>query len=60
MGRDLRYLPRSGALVEITQRAFQGRYLLRPSKRFNDLAVGCVAHAGPMKSRSPGGVTLAR
>ncbi|MEM7517727.1 MAG: hypothetical protein AAF368_12505 [Planctomycetota bacterium] len=45
MGRDLRYLPKSGALVEITQRTFQGRPLLKPSKRLRSLVVGCVAKA---------------
>ncbi|MEM6792851.1 MAG: transposase [Acidobacteriota bacterium] len=45
MGRDPRYLPRPGSLVEITQRTFQGRFLLRPSERFNALAAGCLAKA---------------
>ncbi|MEM9556723.1 MAG: hypothetical protein AAGC60_20860 [Acidobacteriota bacterium] len=43
--RDLRHLPSPGALVEITQRTIQGRYLFRPSPRLNALIVGCLARA---------------
>ncbi|MEM9553451.1 MAG: transposase [Acidobacteriota bacterium] len=43
--RDLRHLPSPGALVEITQRTMQGRYLFRPSRRLNALVVGCLARA---------------
>jgi len=43
--RNLRYLPRPGAVVEITQRTIQGRLLLRPSRRLNALVVGCLARA---------------
>ncbi len=43
--RNLRYLPKPGAVVEITQRTIQGRLLLRPSRRLNALLVGCLARA---------------
>ncbi|MEM6792685.1 MAG: transposase [Acidobacteriota bacterium] len=42
---------RPGAVVEITQRTFQGRYLLRPSQEANDLIVGCLARA---RQKNPG------
>ncbi len=49
MGRDIRYLPSSGALVgtlvEVTVRTIQQRYLLRPRPRLNQLVVGVLGHA---------------
>ena len=45
MGRDLRYLPSPGALVEVTVRTIQQRYLLRPGGRLNQIVVGVLAHA---------------
>ena len=45
MARDIRYLPRPHALVELTVRTIQRRYLLRPSTRLNQLVVGVIAHA---------------
>ena len=45
MPRDLRYLTRPGALVELTVRTIQRRYLLRPGPRLNQLVVGVLAHA---------------
>ncbi len=45
MPRLPRYLPRPGCLVEITQRTLQGRYLLRPSRRLNQLLIGILAKA---------------
>ncbi len=45
MGRDIRYLPPSGTLVELTVRTIQQRYLLRPGERLNRLVVGVLAHA---------------
>ncbi|MEM6795930.1 MAG: hypothetical protein AAF725_18290, partial [Acidobacteriota bacterium] len=42
---------RPGAVVEITQRTLQGRYLLRPSQQTNDLIVGCLARA---RQKNPG------
>ncbi len=45
MGRDIRYLPSSGTLVELTVRTIQQRYLLRPGPRLNALVIGVLAHA---------------
>ena len=45
MGRDVRYLPRPGSTVELTQRTIQGRFLLRPDGRLNELVVGILAKA---------------
>lgn len=50
MGRRLRYIPDGGALVEVTTRTIQGRFLLRPSREFNRLVVGVIARA---KQRVP-------
>lgn len=43
MGRDLRYLPTPGTLVELTVRTIQQRFLLRPGTRLNQLVVGVLA-----------------
>ena len=43
--RPLRLLPHPGAVVEITQRTIQGRYLFKPSPRLNAIVVGCLARA---------------
>ena len=43
MGRIPRFLPHSGCLVEITQRTLQGRHLLTPSPRLNQLFIGTLA-----------------
>ncbi|MEM1181043.1 MAG: transposase [Acidobacteriota bacterium] len=45
MARNPRYLPSPGALVEITQRTIQGRFLLKPSRRLNAVVAGCFARA---------------
>jgi len=45
MGRNLRYLPRSGMLVEVTCRTIQGRFLLRPGQPLNEIFIGCLAKA---------------
>ena len=45
MPRNVRYLPDSGALVEITQRTFEERFLFRPSSEVNAIFVGCLARA---------------
>ena len=45
MGRDIRYLPSPGTLVEVTVRTIQHRYLLRPGPRLNQILVGVLAHA---------------
>jgi hypothetical protein len=43
MGRDLRYIPEGDGLVEITDRCFQSRFLLRPSPRLEAVFVGALA-----------------
>lgn len=45
MGRPARWLPEGGGLVEITNRTFQGRYLLRPSPELRQVTVGVLARA---------------
>ncbi len=47
MGRPLRYIPEGGALVEITLRTIQGRYLLRPDRggRVNEVVLGVLGRA---------------
>jgi REP element-mobilizing transposase RayT len=45
MGRHPRYVPEGGALVEVTYRTVQGRFLLRPSQPVNDTVVGALARA---------------
>jgi len=44
MARTPRYVPEGGALVEVTCRTFQGRFLLRPRQDLNDIVVGALAH----------------
>ncbi|MEM6792888.1 MAG: transposase [Acidobacteriota bacterium] len=45
MGRQPRFLHKPGALVEVTQRTFQGRHLLKPSDELNARIVGCLHRA---------------
>ena len=46
MPRNPRHLPRPGALIEITHRTIQGKYLLCPSSpRVSQIVVGCLARA---------------
>ena len=45
MSRYPRYVPQGGALVEVTYRTVQGRYLLRPGSALNDTVVGVLARA---------------
>lgn len=45
MSRIVRYLPESGALVEITQRTIEERFAFRPSEEVNAIFVGCLARA---------------
>jgi REP element-mobilizing transposase RayT len=45
MGNQPRYLSPECTLVEVTQRTFQGRFLLKPSRPLNDLIVGALARA---------------
>ncbi|MEM6796244.1 MAG: transposase [Acidobacteriota bacterium] len=51
MSRSLRFLHRPGAVVEITQRTLQGRYLLRPSEPLKALVIGCLSRA---QKKNPG------
>ena len=44
MARYPRYVPEGGALVEVTCRTFQGRFLLRPRQDLNEIVVGALAH----------------
>jgi len=44
MARYPRYVPEGGALVEVTCRTFQGRFLLRPRQDLNEIVVGVLAH----------------
>ena len=43
--RKLRHIPPGGALVEVTVRTQQGRFLLRPSQELNQIATGVLARA---------------
>lgn len=45
MSRPLRYQERPGALFEVTDRTLQGRFLLRPSAKLNDLVLGVIGRA---------------
>ena len=45
MSRHLRFVPEGGALVEVTCRTIQGRYLLRPSQQINDVILGVLGRA---------------
>ncbi len=44
MGRPLRYAV-PGSLMEVTLRTLQGRFLLRPSARLNQIIAGCLGRA---------------
>ena len=43
--RRLRFIPEGGALVEVTCRTLQSRFLLRPNPLVNDLVVGVLGRA---------------
>ena len=45
MGRPLRYMPEPHTLYEVTCRTVQGRFLLRPSARLNDLVRGVIGRS---------------
>jgi hypothetical protein len=45
MARRLRFIPQGGALVEVTCRTVQSRFLLRPSPELNDIVVGILGRA---------------
>ncbi|HKI87097.1 MAG TPA: transposase, partial [Thermoanaerobaculia bacterium] len=44
MGRPLRYIP-PGELVEVTNRTFQGRFLLLPTPELHSLALGALGRS---------------
>jgi REP element-mobilizing transposase RayT len=45
MSRRLRYIPDGGALVEVTCRTLQGRFLLQPSRQLNEVILGILGRA---------------
>lgn len=45
MPRPLRFIPQGGALVEVTVRTFQSRYLLRPGPNLNEIIGGVLGRA---------------
>lgn len=45
MSRRLRFIPEGGALVEVTCRTVQGRFLLKPSRELRSLVIGVLARA---------------
>lgn len=45
MPRRLRFIPECGALVEVTCRTVQGRFLLKPTSELRYLAIGVLARA---------------
>src|SRR5436305_6329912 len=45
MSRPLRVIPEGGALVEVTTRTLQSRFLLRPSRATNEVVLGVLGRA---------------
>lgn len=45
MGAEPRYVPAGGAIVEVSNRTLQGRFLLRPSPEVNDIVLGILGRA---------------
>jgi REP element-mobilizing transposase RayT len=45
VGRDIRHIPQGQGLVEVTDRCFQSRFLLRPSPALNAVFVGALARS---------------
>jgi REP element-mobilizing transposase RayT len=45
MARKLRFVPEGGALVEVTCRTVQSRFLLRPSPQLNETILGVLGRA---------------
>jgi len=45
MPRKLRFIPQARTLIAITCRTVQGRFLLRPGPRLNDILVGTLGRA---------------
>jgi hypothetical protein len=45
MAAEPRYVPNGGALVEVSNRTIQGRFLLRPSPELNEIIIGVMGRA---------------
>jgi REP element-mobilizing transposase RayT len=45
MSRPLRFIPEGGALVEVTTRCIQSRFLLAPGPLLNEIILGVLARA---------------
>ena len=45
MARRLRFIPEGGALVEVTCRTVQGRFLLKPTEELKAIVIGVMARA---------------
>ena len=45
MSRPLRFIPEGGALVEVTCRTIHSRFLLRPSRKLDEIIVGVLGRA---------------
>lgn len=45
MSRRLRFIPEGGALVEVTCRTVQGRFLLKPTRELRSVVIGVLARA---------------
>jgi REP element-mobilizing transposase RayT len=45
MSRPLRFIPEEGALVDITCRTIQSRYLLRPDPTLKEIVLGVLGRA---------------
>lgn len=45
MAAEPRYVPNGGAVVEVSNRTIQGRFLLRPSPELNEIIIGVMGRA---------------
>lgn len=45
VARRLRFIPEGGALVEVTCRTLQGRFLLKPTEELKSIVIGVLARA---------------
>jgi hypothetical protein len=45
MAAEPRFVPQGGALVEVSNRTIQGRFLLRPSAELNEIIIGVLGRA---------------
>ena len=59
MARRVRYTPDGGCLFEVTCRTQQGRFLFRPSRELNEIALGVLGRAQRLYPVSICGVVLA-